>query len=163
MAQMRSYDDVLLVVGALQAGAVAAQATKMDAAREQGFRMQKLKAAMSFNGKTSDEGPIVVGLCSTDLSTTEIAEVFASDPQKPDDVPASEQVMREVFPIWHIAFAVNAPQESTTPYRNVAYPWKETREGDGLKWFAINLGPAILTTGTLVQISSVCIGEWLLD
>lgn len=163
MVQMRSYDDVEMALSTLAAGAVIKGQLKIDGSREQGIRLSKMKAACSISGKTTGEGPIIVGLCNTDLSVTEVAEAFAADPQKELDTPASEQVMREVFPIWHFGKGVLTGQGDAQPYREVRYPWKDVIEGNGLSWFAINLDSGSLTTGTLVDVSSVTIGEWRED
>ncbi len=163
MTQQRVYMDDIIGLGALGAGLVLKTATKVDASRENGIRIQKLMCAMTFSGKTAAEGPIVVGLASTDLSTTEIKECIDADPQKPDDTPASEQVMRQVMPIWVIGKTETASQNSPYRYEEIPYPWKEVAEGDGLAWFAMNEDGSALTTGTEIEIQGVLIGEWLND
>ncbi len=165
MAQMRSYDNAIITLSTLASGAVLGGALKIDAARENGVRLEKMKAQMSFRGKTDGQGPVVVGLAHVDLSDTEIAECFAADAQKPVDTPDSERVMRKVFPIWMIGKAElsSISGRGTNEYIEIAFPWKTIREGSGLKWFAINLDSGSLSTGTVIEIVSVTIGEWLLD
>ena len=162
MTQQRVYIQNNLGLGTLGSDLVLKSALRVDASRENGVRITKLKAAVSYNGKTATEGPLLVGLCSTDLSTTEIAEALAADPQKPDDVPASEQVMRQVFPIWLIP-AGPASEPDTKELVEISYPWKEVAEGDGLAWFVQNRDGNALTTGCTIEIHGVCIGEWLND
>ncbi len=162
---MRSYDDVTINLSTLAAGAAIKGNLKIDASREQGIRMQKMKAAMSWNGLTDAEGPLMVGLCNSDLSPTEIAECIAADPQKELDTPATEQVMREVFPIWFIGLFTTTKEPPVHEVdagmlREIRYPWKEVIEGNGLSWFVMNLGGGALTTGVGVHFFSVTIGEW---
>ncbi len=165
MVQMRSYDDVNITLSTLAAGAVLKGALKIDGSREQGVRITKMKAACGIFGLPANDGPVVIGLTNQDLSVTEIAECFAADPQKPDDVPGSEQSMRQVFPIWfsQIQGVVNTGVNGLRTYQNIAYPWKEVQEGDGLAWFVINLDGVALGTGGVVSIASVTIGDWLGD
>ncbi len=163
MTQQRIYIDDVIGLGTLGAGLVLKTATKVDATRENGIRIQKLMAAMTFAGKTATEGPIIVGLCSTDLSTTEIAEAIDADPQKPDDTPASEQVMRQVMPIWVIGTNDTASLAGPYRYEEIPYPWKEVAEGDGLTWFAMNEDGSALTTGMTIEIQGFLVGEWLND
>ncbi len=166
MSQMRSYDNVIIALSTLAAGAVLTSPLKIDGARENGIRLQKMKAQMSFRGLTDGEGPVVIGLATTDPSVTEIAEVFTADPQKPEDIPASEQVMRKIFPIWMIGKAeLNSVTRGVkNEYTEIQFPWKNIEEGTGLKWFAVNLdASATLTTGGVIEIVSVTIGTWLDD
>ncbi len=162
MAQMRSYDSVEITLSTLAAGAVLKGALKIDGGREQGVRISKMKAACMISGITTGDGPLVIGLCNVDLSVAEIAEAFDADPQKELDTPASEQVMREIFPIW--AQGKQSQQGADIwPYRSIRYPWKNVIEGNGLAWFVVNHDASALQTGGIVNIESVTIGEWLHD
>lgn len=157
--QARSYDDVEIVLGTLAAGAVLKGALKIDGGREQGVRIQKLMAAVSVIGQTTGEGPLIIGLTNADLSVSEVAEALAADPQKPDDVPGSEQSMRQIMPIWFVP--KNQPSNNEIQRLvEIPYPWKLVAEGDGLAWFVANLDGSALTTGALVDIFSTTIGEW---
>ncbi len=162
MTQMRSYDNVLTVMGTLATLLVLKTSLKIDTGRENGVRLKKMLMAMTFEGKTAGEGPLLYGLCLSDLSPTEIQEALNADPQKPDDVPASEQVMRKLMVIGVIPAAMTA---STDPevYREVRFPWKEIEEGSGLSWWVQNRDGGSLTTGTNVRFSSFAMGEWLDD
>ncbi len=162
MTAMKVYDDVSMSLGTLASGAVIKGATKIDAAREQGTILKKIMAQCSVNGKTAGEGPLIVGLCNVDLSTVEIAEALAADPQKGLDTPASEQVEREIMIVWMVGRGITSDAE-ITPFREVKYPWKEVIEGNGLAWFVMNAGASGLTDSSFVSVFSFIHGEWMRD
>ncbi len=165
MAQMRSYDDVQIVLSTLAAGVTIKGNLKIDGSREQGVRISKMKAACGVSGEGADLGPLLIGLCNADLSPTEISECLSADPQKDLDTPASEEVMREIMPIWlyPIQAITNSDVNALRTLQSIRYPWKEVIEGNGLAWFVTNLDETTLAGGGLVDIFSVTIGEWLRD
>ncbi len=63
-------DQTTIVVGTLAADASKQTNTKIDGARQQGIKVKRVKAGMTFNAKTTAEGPIEVGL-TTGLSAAE--------------------------------------------------------------------------------------------
>ncbi len=167
MTQMRSYDDVLLNLSTLASETALKIGTKMDSSRENGFIIKKQKIAISINGLTDAEGPILVGMTNTRISAAEVAECINADPQSPLDVPAQERSMREVYPIMVFALWTTtkdpAVNEIRNEYRALHYPWKEIPEGTGLDLFAMNRGGGALTTGAAVNFQLTTIGEWSRD
>ena len=133
-----------------------------DSSRDQGVRIKQLKLACTYKGKTAGEGPLMVGLCDSNLSVAEIAEALVADPQHVGDVPATEQGNRRVFPIWNIGPALVAG-DSVEGFEDVHYPWKTMEEGIGLKLFVFNADGSALTTGTIVTVTGSTVQEWLRD
>ncbi len=133
-----------------------------DASREQGARIKQLKLAISYKGKTAGEGPLIVGLCDSNLSVAEIAEAILADPQHVADVPATEQGNRRVFPIWIIPAGLTA-DDRIQKTEEVHYPWKDMEESQGLKFWVFNADGNALTTGTEVTVDGSIVGEWLHD
>ncbi len=140
---------------------------KFDAAREQGFRIKKMRANMAFVGKTDGEGPIAVGFCSPGLAMGDVSEWFASDPQSDFDMTSdsSQTVNNHVYPVWVIP--KDGTESPVTPsvqmmYNTIRYPWKEHPEGASLQIFAHAIN-ATITTGIVLQVNGVIVMEWLDD
>ena len=162
-AQHRIYKHATITVGALATLSAVKGNTVIDGSRENGVRIEKMKAALSWHNKTADDGPCTVGLCNSDLSPAEVAECMVADPQKPLDTPASEQSMRNIFPVWLIDKASTGTGNLVQEYTDIRYPWKEILEGDGLSWFLFNHDSATLTVNFVCEIPMVIIGSWLDD
>ncbi len=160
--QQVQYINTELQVGALLNLAAISAATTLDGAREQGVRIKQMKLGMSYKNKTAGEGPIIVGICSTTLSATEMAEALVADPQGIEDPPATEQGNRRMYPIWVIP-AGPSDDDTTHVLEEVRYPWKEMDEGSGIKIFAFNIDGNTLTTGTEITVFGPVVQEWLRD
>ncbi len=157
------HGNASITLGTLAALTGITTGLEIDGSREQGVRIRQLKAAISFSGKTTGEGGILVGF-STDLSATELTEALVADPQGISDIPATEQGNRKVFPVWLIGSSQVAgvlPLEQEL--REINYPWKQIDEGSGIQLFAFNLGSGALTTGGGMSVTYVAVQEWLDD
>lgn len=146
----------------LASGSVIEGTTKIDAAREQGVKITKLMAACDFTNKTSDEGPLVVGYAIGNMTAAEIAEALAADPQLNDDDVASEQANRKVVPVWYIAEQPSDNEDAVMKLEEISVPW-DIAEGEAFTWWTLNNGPDTLTTGTIVNVWTTLVGEWLRD
>ncbi len=155
----------VLTLTTLGAKTTSSLATKIDSSNEQGVKLVKVKAVMNFAGKTGAEGPLIVGLAAG-LTTTEISDCFAADPQQHKDPQKAERANFRVFPIWHIGYnmtnTVNAP-ELPLHYKHTGIPSWLMNESEELSWFVFNQGSAALTTGTIVRISDVMVVRWERD
>lgn len=155
-------------LGALGFDAVISQATKIDNARQQGIRLLKVKGTWDADGKTANEGPVVVGF-NMGLAATEVAEAFVADPQIFEDAGASEQANRKCYPVASIPYSATGLQNSGTGQLSNSRWWDqrvpswEFPEGRGLNLFAINRGAANLTTGTTIRFVGVAVTKWLDD
>lgn len=156
------FDDINLTLGTLNTDTAIQVASKIDNAREQGFRVLKTEYFVTVSGKTNDEGPIVVGLAHN-LSTTEIEEAIQADPQgsKALHRPENEQATRPVWPLKMIPATVVGQEDHIVGKDEVKLNWS-CPEGTTLQWFAYNFSTQ-LTTGTIVHIFAKHFGVWLKD
>ncbi len=157
------HGRVSLVPGALGALTATTVSLPLDASRSQGVRLKQLKASYSYSGKTAFEGPLVCGF-SIDLSAAEVTEAMTADPQHINDVPATEEGNRKVFPIWVVPFFATAGETGRdTQLEEVNLPWKELTEGQGIQFFIFNGESGALTTGMGGTLQFTAVQEWLRD
>lgn len=155
------YDDVELALGALAGKDAIAAPSKIDASRENGFRVMKTEYWMIFYGKTTAEGPIMVGL-APNLAAASIEETIEADPQSRTDDQVTPDSKRPVFPLEIIDYT-EVDMTNLQPYKGeVKIRWS-IPEGNNLNWFAYNMNAAGLTTGTVVRIFAKHYGVWLRD
>ncbi len=155
-------DVVTIAAATLGALTAILGAGKQDAARLQGMKFKKIRASMEFTGKTVDEGPLLVGY-AIDASTSEVSAALSADPQHRSDPTGVEQSFK-VVPIWHIPKGFSASVGDGNDFLEDIYlPYKDLIEGSTLNWFVYNMDDAALTTGMLVDIAYVAVGEWQRD
>ncbi len=153
-----------LAVGALASlDAIAVSDEKIDGTRLEGFRVMKTEYFMNAEGGTVDQGPVLIGV-APNLNAQEIEEAIEADPQQRVDIPATEQVMRPVFPLEIIGRAlVEARASSLETMKGVFNLKWSIPEGQGLVWFAYNLDLGALTSGLILTIYAKHYGVWLKD
>ncbi len=164
------WDHVLTSMGAISAGVSILGATKVDAAREQGWRGSKIRYDVVWGGKTINEGPIVYGLAWA-LSAAEVSECQDADPQGDVEVQM-EVVRRNLLPLGII------PKRSTqsgelagtfrypvgSSFRTKKLPSWDIREQSALTWFFhVPVTGVALTTGTIIEHTFGLKGGWLND
>ncbi len=160
------HDEVSLAVGTLGSLAAIKADTNVDAATQQGAKIEKVRAFMEFEGKTSGQGPIGVGFCRG-LDATEIAEAMIADPQHMGDAGKSEQANRAVYPIWVIYKDSSGGLPSSTNLfniwmRGIPIPSWHVIESNAFSLFAFNRGSA-LTTGLIIGVQLSMVIRWLDD
>lgn len=74
------YEDLKITLGTLGADTTILGPSRIDAARENGFRIMKTQYWTDLEGKTVGEGPFVFGF-SIGLSTGQVAAAIAANPQ----------------------------------------------------------------------------------
>ncbi len=154
------HEELLLTVGTLAAGAAVLQQSKIDSAREQGFKIRKSKYSMTYNAKTDGEGPILFGY-AVGLNAAEVAEAIAADPQHVKDIPAVDEANRRVYPLeWLPVDGTESFRDFHKFLRRFSIPWS-IDEGVTLSWFVHAF--AALTSGMLVHIMATYYGEWMRD
>ncbi len=156
------HEVVELAVGALASLDAVSAASKMDSSQSQGFRFKKVKGAISYKDKTTLEGPILFG-AAMGGDASEIEEALEADPQGTNDNPAGERSNRKVWPIAMIPAASETDGRNAKLMREVYWPFKEKREGDGILFWAYNMDTATLTTGALITAWFTYFGTWLRD
>ncbi len=159
-----SHEYTLISVGALAALTATAVDLKIDQNREQGCRINFMKAAMRYEAKTGNEGPLEVGF-SVGLGGSEIGTAFAADPQKFEDPSSSEEGNRKVYPVWVIGFDVTAlaQEQRALPKVDIGIPRWTVEEGENLSAFVYNHDSSALTSGTAVRVWTTTYTRWLRD
>ncbi len=156
---MRIWDSRNESLGTLALETAILAPTKIDAARLQGCIPRDIISHSSFAGKTTNEGPLVIGL-SNGLSIAEIAEYFTADPQRFDDPGATEQSQRPILVTGFVGRHETVSLE--TVMRFMKWPGWHVKESTTIDFFVYNMGAA-LTTGTLVNHVINIRGDWLND
>ncbi len=121
---------------------------------------------VELDGKTSTEGPIILGCCANIPTAAELGTLLANDPQgiSSDDARAKN---------WFVKFlAIVGRAVTAFPTAAGLEPWHFTvsygKNGwsipEGSQWqlFAFNMGSA-LTTGAVFLYAAEHFGIWLRD
>jgi len=158
-------EDHNVTLGALSGAAAIFGASKIDAGREQGFRLVKSNVTVSFTGKTASEGPISFGVCCNVPTAAELASVLVNDPQgsSSNKKRADNWFIKPLGVISLLATATDAQNNIEMTFE-ISYGkngWS-IPEGSALNYYAFNMGSA-LTTGTVIIISAEHFGVWLRD
>ncbi len=140
-------------------------ASRIDGSRQQGCKILKCKAAMFFDGKTTDEGPLIVGIAA--VSSGNISEAFVADPRRFEDPGLADDANRKVFPIWSIARRSVQSNSDTDDnmkmLEDIRMPTWTLTEEEALVWFIFNRSGSALTNGTTVRINAVFVTRWERD
>ncbi len=160
---MRTRVVTTHTLGTLGAGAASIENTRVDANRLNGCTIRKARMGISMRGKTTDQGPLMIGM-SAGLTAAQIGEWFVADPQHRKDEQALEESQRKVMVVAHM------DKETTNlvnldflgRLRSFKFPW-EIIEGEVLNTMVLNADSAGLTTGTIIDIWTELLGDWLDD
>lgn len=160
---IRESDSITL--GTLSGGVAVKQSNPLAITED--FRLIKAEIFATLTGATfvEDDGPILVGISSDELTVAEIAECLQADgPLGPDDRLAMERAER---PVWPIFLFRNDNQAGTDHFLlNNGLPIEKTlrwtfSNSSGFTWFAYNLGTGALTTGGVVRFHAKYYGVWV--
>ncbi len=135
---------------------------KIDLNTLQGRKIHKHKMSVIKSGATADDFPVLYGLAMGGLSTTEIAEALAADPQGINDADQMEETNRKVFPLGVFPRGPTDSQRKSL-LRETHIPWKEFPEGVGLIFWAQNWESSVQTGDPVIDFTSVFTGEWMRD
>lgn len=159
----------LLTVGALAGQDAVIQPTKIDASRDQGFRLIWVKLAGFFRAKTAAEGPITLGLCCN-LEAAQLEDILNDDVQGRSDVtktgPGSWYVPLTQIGLDAVEGDIWGQSLSNTQQVSI---WKKIPvnwtipEGQFFGVYMFNDTTGALTTGMLVELSLQYFGVWLRD
>lgn len=158
------WDDLIIALGTLASGAVTQTNSRIDSARENGFRVLRTDYVMGLKYTSSDvtDGPIAIGL-NADASNTEIQEMFDADPQASFDRPANEKSSRPAWLLEVMAPPTLAAEAGLNTARGTVNIKWSLPEGAVLKWWAFNMDQATLAGGIVVHILAKHYGVWLKD
>ncbi len=156
------HEQLVFSLGTLAAGSATVANSKIDASRRQGFRLIKSEYTIEVKGKTTNEGPLQIGV-GFNLTAVEIADGIEGDPQGERDPAASEEAQRPIFPLITVGKNVTdiLPFDGGG-FREKKWNWS-IREGEGMFVYAYNWDSGALTTGTTVEVIFKHQGVWLRD
>ncbi len=156
------WDEIQISLGTLATETAVQVASRIDAARLQGFRLLRTEYFIRAKGLTGADDPIVVGL-NHDLTVTEVKECINADPQRSGDTTA-DAASRTKRPVWPFeVFGVYADGNGESVAKGVAKIGWSAPEGTTFNWFVYNFGSGPLTTGGIVDIIAKHFGVWLKD
>ncbi len=128
---------------------------------DEDFRLIKVEYLVSYEGHTSTDLPIYVGVADNALSVTEIAECLNTQgPVDRNDFAASETAMR---PCWSfLQLDANAagdlPDSGASDER--VFRWTFSNP-EGWVWYAHNRAGVQLQTGTVIRGHAKYFGVWV--
>lgn len=154
------YDDVVIDVGALASKDAISVDSKIDSSRLNGFRVMKTEYWISYEGKTTAQGPIMVGYSPT-LTAQQVENGIEADPQVSSAVDETAKSKAPIFPLEMIGAEGTAKVEDS--FKGSFNPRWSTPEGVSAIWWAYNMDAAVLTTGLLIHIFAKHYGVWLRD
>lgn len=159
-----TMDEKSTTLGALVAHTIQAVAGEIDSSREHGVFLMQSKIWIHYQGKTSNEGPILVGMA---INTTgaEVQAWILADPQDKNDKAEMEKARRS----WIMPLAL-LPREGTgTPSASgivkpiVINPQWVIPEGSDMIYWSFNSSGSNLTTGASVNFVAHHLQRWLND
>ncbi len=153
------YDeDASIVMSNASANTAVLGASKIDASRENGFRIIKSKVNFGFHSKTVDEGPVVFGM-AIGMTAAQIKAALEDDPQISSAVLSKSKSMW-LKPLGVVPFT--AVEEESAVHRLMTIPvgWSVI-EGSLLSYWGYAQGA--LTTGMVITIFAEHLGVWLRD
>ncbi len=134
---------------------------KIDAAREQGFRISKIRLFGEWHTKTTDEGPLWWGL-AIGGSAAQIELVLEADPQSSfdKDETADGQWVKPcgVFPFEDTEGSLTPGM----PYIEIVVNWS-IPEGQAFQMWVYNQNATPTTTGLTINFFMEIFGVWLRD
>ncbi len=164
MSRFVSHEQVSIDVTGLTSANVIGDVTKIDGARNQGVHIDQIKWAARWQQFTTLEGGVQVGLSVGDgLTDAQVEEALEADPQSDSDVPATEQSLRKVFPLFMVPDSTELDSHQQMEFRSIdRWPFKDLNEDEALKTYAYNTSGTTLTSG-LIKLDMVITGRWLRD
>ncbi len=152
-------------LGTLASASAIIAGTRIDSNRLNGCAIRKGKMGISCRGKTTDEGPLIVGM-SVGLTAAQIGEWFTADPQSRNDETELEESQRKVLTVAHIhkeVTTLGSGGDAVGMFVEFDWPGWDVIEGEALNTFVLNADGAVLTTGTVIDLYTELYGEWLRD
>ncbi len=118
--------------------------------------LMSFEGFISIKDVTAGEGPLIVGVSHSDLSTTEVAEAILAQNSNVDDIIEREQARRPVRE-WGVFVAKDVDEYLNNDQTKKKYKIKfSVGEGFTPELYIFNDSAATLTTGASVHISGVC-------
>ncbi len=156
------WDNTEVTIGALATVTAAVASSRIDTAKENGFRILKTQYWCWWRGFTAGEGPILWGV-EPGAGAGSIASTIQADPQTMGNEGkiAREQAMLPVFVLEQFT-AEDAAQLKTWAQGEFAMKWS-IQEGSALNYFVFNPSGSTFTTGGTLKVVAKHFGVWLKD
>ncbi len=123
------------------------------------FWGQSADLSWTTSNATVGEGPLLVGLCSSDLTAAQVAEAILATPDSRSDIVAREQARRPVRRVGK--FTVLNTHEVLADGKNIRTPVKMYfAEATQMNIFVFNASGSTLTTANFVHAYGMLYGEW---
>ncbi len=148
-----------MVLGALADDTVIIQ-TEALRAMNQDCQLISSDQSWSIHNHTAGEGPIIIGVASSDLTVTEIKEAIQAAPVSATDVPAIEHAKRRVRTIGQFP-GLNTDEVLMNGMQvRTRFPILRSAEQSWPQFWAFQKSGAPLTTGTVVIGQGKQYGRW---
>ncbi len=156
------WDNLEITIGALATVTAVIQTSRIDTAKENGFRILKTIYYAFWRGFTAGEGPIIWGY-TAGMSAGNVALAIQADPAGagPEVLTGRLQANFPVFPLGLMS-AEDAAQLMVTGEGTHNMKWS-IPEGSALNWWVFNPSGSTLTTGGTLKIVAKHFGVWLRD
>ncbi len=118
------------------------------------FRMMKIEYALKWQGKSVDDGPIVIGL-SVGATAAQIAEAMNSTPTDPTQLDEGNDANRPIWPLMIIRRKATEPVDGTVDFKSFKPNWSTRGSSNAngqqnLGLWAFNSESGALTTGVVI-------------
>ncbi len=168
MALIQQFDiSQTIALGTLGSGAMIRDPSKIDGNRRQGFRIVQTDLFVTMTGKTTAEGPLLLGIDMNFDSSTKVLEALAADPQgKTSDTARGKGTYLKILDsIGLVPTVFPASDEGTGKHYKIMYGkngWTIPEGNSWNLWIRNNFGSA-LTSGTSIKWDAEHFGVWLSD
>lgn len=151
------YDGLSQALGTLTSFDVAEVGVLNAQTMTEDFRIIKIEGFAAWEAPTSEEGPIVIGLASGELTDAEIEECLEARPVDRNDRVELEKSSR---PVWPLAILGANQSNAETAVIDKTIRWTFSND-DGWKYWAYSLDGTSLTTGSYVKGLLKIFGVWV--
>ncbi len=157
-------DEDIFTLATLGSGVALKQDTPLVLTED--FRMLKAMLWLSMNTATfvDGDGPLIVGICSNELSATELGEAMkALGPLGRDDRLREERATRPVFPMWQIEFSASETVKADLSAQMPLVAKQQWTYPNPAGWalFVYNMGSSGLTDGGFIRFNAKYFGVWV--
>ncbi len=154
-------DNVNINTSSLAAGTGILGASKIDAARERGFRTLFQKGVVDWQGSDGSGGPVLVASLTEDMTLAQFEAIIEQDPQDDFDPEEEDISKRRWFKLAYLQVSAGGG-EGVTKEINTRTKWSYP-EGSAMSYVAYNIGGSALDAANNVRIFITHTGVWLKD
>ncbi len=156
------WDNLEVTIGALATVSAAIVSSRIDTAKEMGFRILRTDYWAFWRGFTAGEGPLIFGM-TAGQSAGNVALAIQADPagSGPEVLTGRLQANFPVFPLG-LMTAEDAAQLMVTKEGTFNMRWS-IPEGSSMNWWVFNPSGSTFTTGSTLKIIAKHFGVWLKD